>query len=125
MADTHAPRRSLAHDRADLPAALADVVDEFERHLRLERDLSAHTVRAYRGDVVSLLAHFCRVCVGEQGAAVQGIPGLNRLDLSMLRSWLAALHAEGISRTTLARRSAAARTFTAWATRAGHLATDP
>jgi integrase/recombinase XerC len=38
---------------------------------------------------------------------------------------LAALRSAGTGRTTLARRSAAARTFTALAHRRGHLATDP
>ncbi len=43
----------------------------------------------------------------------------------MLRSWLARLRSTGAARTTLARRAAAARTFTAWAHRAGLLAADP
>ncbi|MCP2165403.1 Site-specific recombinase XerD [Goodfellowiella coeruleoviolacea] len=63
------------------------------------------------------------------GGAGAGAPGpgdaLAGLDLGSLRSWLAAQHAAGTSRTTLARRAAAARTFTAWATRQGYLATDP
>ena len=42
----------------------------------------------------------------------------------MLRSWLARQRSTGAARTTLARRAAAARTFTAWAHRAGLLATD-
>jgi integrase/recombinase XerC len=47
------------------------------------------------------------------------------IDLAGLRAWLGGLRAAGASRSTLARRSAAARTFTAWARRRGHLATDP
>lgn len=43
---------------------------------------------------------------------------LEGLDLAALRAWLAGEHARGLARTTLARRAAAARTFTAWATRA-------
>ncbi|MBM7860131.1 integrase/recombinase XerC [Lentzea nigeriaca] len=49
---------------------------------------------------------------------------VGRIDLTGLRSWLAAQRTAGASRTTLARRAAAARTFTAWAHRAGHLAAD-
>ena len=97
--------------RAELPEPVSAVVDEYERHLTLERGLSAHTVRAYLGDVVSLL--------GFLGDAVVA------LDLTVLRGWLAAQRAAGASRTTLARRSAAARTFTAWAHRVGMLPTDP
>jgi integrase/recombinase XerC len=97
--------------RAELPEVLAGVVDQYERHLALERGLSAHTVRAYVGDVVSLL--------GFMDGPIEG------LELTVLRGWLAAQRAGGSSRTTMARRSAAVRTFTAWAHRRGHLTTNP
>src|SRR5204862_2347958 len=41
------------------------------------------------------------------------------------RSWLARLRTTGAARTTLARRAAAARTFTAWARRGGITEHDP
>ncbi|MPY79353.1 MAG: tyrosine-type recombinase/integrase [Actinophytocola sp.] len=50
---------------------------------------------------------------------------LTGLDIGEIRSWLSAQHAAGISRSTLSRRTASVRTFTAWAHRAGHLDTDP
>ncbi|HET6503074.1 MAG TPA: tyrosine-type recombinase/integrase [Amycolatopsis sp.] len=50
---------------------------------------------------------------------------LDGLDLPFLRSWLADLHGSGAGRTTLARRTAAARAFTAWARRRGELDADP
>jgi integrase/recombinase XerC len=93
-----------------LVPAVEAVVAEFLRHLALERGRSPHTVRAYRGDVTSLL---------------NGLDGLGALDLAVLRRWLATGHSAGAGRSTLARRAAAARTFTAWAHRAGHLASDP
>jgi integrase/recombinase XerC len=105
----------MARQRAALPESLADAVDRFERHLTLERGLSPHSVRAYVGDVVSLLDHLARM----------GATDLAALDVRALRSWLARLRSTGAARTTLARRAAAARTFTAHAARAGRLATDP
>jgi integrase/recombinase XerC len=45
--------------------------------------------------------------------------------VTQLRSWLALQHESGAARTTLARRGAAARAFTALAHRRGWLATDP
>ena len=98
-----------------LPPQLAEALAAFERHLRAERSLSAHTVRAYVGDVSSLLEH--AHCVGVQA------PGA--LAATHLRGWLASQHASGAARTTLARRGAAARTFTAFAHRQGWLVTDP
>ena len=77
--------------------------------------MSAHTVRAYLSDIRSLLAHASR----------QGASGPSDLGLAELRGWLAIQHESGAARTTLARRGAAARAFTAFAHRHGWLATDP
>jgi len=95
--------------KPQLPAALAEAVGEFERHLRHERDRSPHTVRAYVGDVTSLLEHAHRA----------GIADVADLDLRLVRSWLARLQTQGRARNTLARRAAAARTFTGWLHRQG------
>jgi integrase/recombinase XerC len=99
---------------AALPPDLRAAVDAFARHLASERGRSAHTVRAYVGDLVSLLDHAARM-----GCATPG-----DLDLTVLRSWLARLRTTGGARTSLARRAAAARTFTAWAHRDGLLDRD-
>jgi integrase/recombinase XerC len=98
-----------------LPPGLADALAAFERHLLAERSLSPHTVRAYAGDVGSLLEYASR-----HGAEAPG-----DLALAHLRGWLAVQHESGAARTTLARRGAAARTFTAFAHRRGWLETDP
>jgi site-specific recombinase XerD len=95
--------------------AFAGILAEFERHLRAERGLSPHTVRAYLRDVTDLFGHARRL-------GVDDLPGL---DLPILRSWLAAQHAAGLSRATLARRTASARAFTAYAHRRSLLPADP
>ena len=110
-----APGKGVAGQRMGLPEALGAVVDRFERHLTLERGLSPHSVRAYVGDVVGLLDHLARM----------GRADLAGLDVRVLRSWLARLRSTGAARTTLARRAAAARTFTAYAARTGLLDGDP
>jgi integrase/recombinase XerC len=98
-----------------LPPRLAAALAGFERYLRAERSLSPHTVRAYTGDIRSLLEHACR----------DGVQTPDGLGVAQLRSWLAVQHGSGAARATLARRGAAARTFTAFAHRRGWLATDP
>ncbi|MFC3452387.1 tyrosine recombinase XerC [Amycolatopsis speibonae] len=109
-----ARRPDLRAARAALPEPVRKLIDDYERHLTLERGLSAHTVRAYLGDVVSLLGF------------VDGNGGrFEDLDIGTLRGWLARQREDGAGRTTLARRAAAARTFTAWAHRGGALASDP
>jgi integrase/recombinase XerC len=88
-----------------------EVVGEFGRYLRFERDLSPHTVRAYLADVDSLLDHL-------DGP-------VEELDVGVLRKWLAELHEAGKARATLARKAACARTFTAYCHRRGWLVVDP
>jgi integrase/recombinase XerC len=90
-------------------------LDGFERHLAAERGVSPHTVRAYTGDVRSLLEH----------AAQDGITAPDELDIAVLRRWLAGQYGTGHARATLARRAAAARAFTAWACAGGWLGRDP
>lgn len=92
------------------------ILEEFDEHLALERGRSEHTRRAYLGDLRSLFDFVA------QRAPDAGISGLT---LPILRSWLAALAATGAARTTLARRTSAVKTFTAWAVRRGLMASDP
>ncbi|WP_216893357.1 tyrosine recombinase XerC [Nocardia alni] len=100
----------------DLPEDLAALLEEFGRHLRLGRNRSAHTVRAYVGDARSLLGHLCSRAADS---------GVGEIDLPLLRSWLAEQSGSGAARTTMARRASSARTFTEWLTRTGRLAVDP
>ncbi len=93
-----------------MTAALA----AYERHLSAERNLTPHSVRAYLGDIRSLLDHAARL----------GSAAPEELDLRTLRSWLAKQQTTGRSRTTLARRATAARVFTAWLQRSGRAAQD-
>lgn len=89
-------------------------VEQFVRYLRAERGRSEHTVRAYRGDLESLLSHVER----------RGGRRFDELDLDDLRSWLARLRSQGVSSATVARRASSARVFTAWAHRTGRLPAD-
>src|SRR5437868_14234379 len=88
--------------RAPQPPLLAHAAERFTHHLTAERGLSAHSVRAYRGDVADLLEHARRL----------GVDAPDGLTLAVLRSWLAKLTVTGKARTTIARRAAAARAFT-------------
>ena len=113
--ETVGERIDVAVLRAHLPQRLAGATDAYERYLRLERNRSPHTVRAYLGDLVGFLDHVARL----------GGRRVSDVDLHTLRSWLAILRARGASRTTIARRSASLRTFCAWAHRAGLIDHDP
>jgi integrase/recombinase XerC len=100
---------------ASMPPALAAALAEFELHLDVQRGLSSHTVRAYTGDVRSLLLHAVRT----------GARDLDDVDIALLREWLADLDARDLARSTMARRGAAARAFFAWTTSTGRTVRDP
>jgi integrase/recombinase XerC len=100
---------------SELPEEFAAALAAYERHLVAERDLTAHTVRAYLGDVAGMLAH----------ATALGLVSLDQLDVRTLRSWLANQQTLGKARTTMARRATAVRVFTAWALRTGRATADP
>ncbi|WP_067548042.1 tyrosine recombinase XerC [Nocardia crassostreae] len=101
---------------SELPEDLEALLVEYGRHLRLGRNRSEHTVRAYVGDARSLLEHLLG-----RGAD----SGVGEVDLGLLRSWLAEQAAEGAARTTVARRSSSARTFTGWLAHTGRVSVDP
>ena len=90
------------------------ILEEFDEYLELQCGRSAHTRRAYLGDLRSLFAFL-------DGRGI----GLDGLSLPLLRSWLATAARAGAARTTLARRTSGAKAFTAWAARRGLLAADP
>ena len=92
----------------------ASVVATFEQHLRSERNLAAHSVRAYLGDLESLTAHL----------DLLGIQDISDLELSHLRSWLANMQVKGGARTSLSRRAVSIRLFTKWAHKKGFIASD-
>lgn len=94
---------------------LEEAIDDFGRHLRAERDVSPHTLRAYLGDLNDLCAYAGEVGVTEPAG----------LDVALLRAWLARQHASGRARATLARRTAAVRAFTRHLCRRGLLQDDP
>ena len=102
-------------DYEGLPAELGGALDAFAQYLSAERAVSPHTLRGYLGDVRSLLSH----------AASEGAVRLQDLELGTLRRWLGAQSQEGAARSTLARRSASVRVFTAWAMAEERITTDP
>jgi len=90
------------------------VVEEFSRHLNEERAHSLNTVRAYLGDLDSLIIHLKAL----------GIEDISNLTISHLRSWLANQQTKGASRTTLSRRATSIKLFTKWAHKNGMLPSD-
>ncbi len=94
---------------------LPDAIEAYLAELTLERGYSAHTVRAYRGDLADLAAF--ALALGESDASA--------LDLETLRDWLWRGSQAGLAASTLGRKVASARSFTAWLARSGIASNDP
>ena len=90
------------------------LIAAFARHLEVERSLSVHTIRAYIGDLESLVDHLQNI----------GVADISQLELIHLRSWLANQQVKGGARTTLSRRAVSVRLFTKWAVKNKYLAKD-
>jgi tyrosine recombinase XerC len=97
-----------------------DCLTDFLEHLRLNRNVSAHTVAAYGSDLGQFIAHTAR----EAGLTERDlVPAA--FDRMAIRSFLASLHAQGQSRATSARKLASVRTFLRYLKREELIDDDP
>lgn len=81
---------------------VATSIDQFESWLKESRDLSPHTIRAYRSDLQSLSRWLgCDATIGDLGLEVGA-------------AYLQAERANGRAGTTIRRRAAALRSFSSW-----------
>ena len=97
---------------------MQEALAEFLRHLALEKNASAHTVKSYREDLSQLLEFF-------RGRHAGGAPDLSLLTTRQIRAYLAWLHERGYAKTTVARRMAAVRSWCRFLCRQGTLTSNP
>ena len=102
---------AVHHDRT---VQLERAVDDFAVYLAAERGFSANTVRSYRSDLGQLSSF----------AHSRGIDDADRVSLELLRDWLWQGSKAGLSRSTLARRSAAVRGLTSWLAKTEQVTAD-
>ena len=83
---------------------LKQAATEFADYLQSARGYSANTVTAYESDVLNLAGFLEKIAVSE----------VAHVDLDHVRDWLFAAEQSGLAKSTLARKSAAIRSFSAW-----------
>lgn len=83
-------------------------------YLAAERGFSPHTIRSYGSDLRDLV----------EFAGGRGIRTADQLDLDVLRDWLWRGSSSGLAKSTLARRSAAARSLSLWLAQTGRTPAD-
>jgi len=92
----------------------------FLQVLELNRNASAHTVRAYDSDLTQFLGH----AAAQADLKARDLEPAH-LDRAMLRSFLGELHKQGLTRASAARKLAAVRTFLRYLRREGVIEDDP
>lgn len=105
--------------RRSVPALL-DLKRAFIDHLRLNRNLSRHTVRAYDTDLSQLMQHLAARQTRRPSELT-----VEHFDADGVRGYLEELHDRGMNRASAARHLAALRTFAAYLMRDGHLTDNP
>jgi integrase/recombinase XerC len=100
--------------RSGSSVQLDQAIHDFEVYLAAERGFSEHTVRSYRSDLGQLNVF----------ATERGIVDAEGLTLDLLRDWLWKGSQAGLAKASLARRSAAARSLTAWLLHTGAVTSD-
>jgi integrase/recombinase XerC len=85
--------------------------DDFLRHLR-ERNASAHTIKAYTGDLDAFAAYI-------------GSRGWENIDHFAIRGFLSYLYDKGLSKTSVARALAAVRSLYRWLGQEGVVEQNP
>ena len=83
---------------------LKQAANEFADYLQAARGYSMNTVKAYETDVLDLAAYLSKLEVSQ----------VAQIELDQVRDWLFAADQSGLAKSTLARKSAAIRSFSAW-----------
>ena len=91
------------------------LIQDYCAYLESARGYSANTVKGYRTDVIEVFAYVEKL----------GFSDLSGLKLDLLRDFLFELNEKGLSRATMARKSAAIKSLTAWLLKRGLIETDP
>ncbi len=93
-------------------------VRDFERHLKVERNVSPHTLRNYLSDLAAFRVHLLsqEIHLSHKGEEEMDKPNpflfdLKKIDYLTIRGFLASQRKKGLSKTSMARKLATLRTF--------------
>jgi Site-specific recombinase XerD len=95
-----------------------EALAEFLRHLSLEKNASAYTIKSYREDLNQALEFF------REKAGLR-VTEPRQVSTRHVRAYLAWLHEQRYSKATIARRMAAVRSWFRFLCRQGMIETNP
>jgi len=99
---------------------MRDLLKSFLEFLRYNRNVSAHTLRAYDSDL-SQYVEYLGVHFRKPASTISP----REIDSQAVRGFVEALHRKNASRASVARRLSAIRAFGRWLVREGHIDSDP
>jgi integrase/recombinase XerC len=94
------------------------MLDGFLQYLKLAKNASSHTVRAYRADLEQFLGYI-------EMHPDLGPGAVHRMERAHARAFLSELQQDDYKRASLARKLASMRAFSRWAKRQGYIEADP
>lgn len=100
---------------------MGNLLVEFYVYLKLEKNVSDHTVKAYKQD----LEQFSEFVKLKHQLEISNLSGLTAIKHLEVRRFLALLQSEGYSRSSIARKLAAVRSFFRYMCREGYLQDNP
>ncbi len=104
MADSRNPCAEL-----NTATSAEQLLEAFVQHIKMQRDYSDHTVRAYSADLKQALQYLCAAS-GDEMQSLRGAD-LAQYSLADMRSYLARLLSDGYRRSSVNRKLAALRSF--------------
>lgn len=96
---------------------MTEALASFLNHLVIEKNASEHTTKAYRDDLTQAVEYF-RTQLGKDAS-------IKQVSTRTIRGFLAHLHEQGLSKSTIARRLAALRSWFKYLCREQTLTTSP
>src|SRR5688500_9415567 len=84
------------------------LIEQFLEHLRYERNVSAHTLRNYASDILQFVDF---LAAADASGKKRKFPEISGIDHLTIREWMAELHSVQKTKSSIARKLAALRTF--------------
>ncbi|MBA3567788.1 MAG: tyrosine recombinase XerC [Pyrinomonadaceae bacterium] len=101
---------------------MEQLLAQFFDHLRYERNVSEHTLRNYRSDLLQFLDY---LAPADRSSGKRNAPDTHEIDHLTIREWLSTLHSAQKKKASVARKLAALRTFFQFLVREGVVELNP
>src|SRR5688572_15414897 len=98
------------------------LIEQFLEHLRYERNVSAHTLRNYASDLQQFVDFLAPAAASGKK---RKLPELSQIDHLTIREWMGELHNAQKTKSSIARKLAALRTFFQFLVREGVVELNP